>query len=205
MSEFLRVIMSNLKFKMATREAIRYLVDVAPTNPSLRTWLYEHKHSWVETWLIVNPHEIVRDAAQQLIQVLVPGATHIVDQKGVRIGVKMPDKLEEADVRVLHDLFRHLLSLLPAARRNTKGDQSLTTNKAPEDYPLGYWKLTQYFDLLKWCLRGPSEKLIVRFPPSPAHDTTRHTCANDWWSTVCGGLRRFCQCVHSTGQGADGV
>lgn len=160
MSEFLRVIMSNLKFKMATREAIRYLVDVAPTNPSLRTWLYEHKHSWVETWLIVNPHEIVRDAAQQLIQVLVPGATHIVDQKGVRIGVKMPDKLEEADVRVLHDLFRHLLSLLPAARRNTKGDQSLTTNKAPEDYPLGYWKLTQYFDLLKWCLRGPSEKLI---------------------------------------------
>jgi hypothetical protein len=188
MSEFLRVIMSNLKFKMATREAIRYLVDVAPTNPSLRTWLYEHKHSWVETWLIVNPHEIVRDAAQQLIQVLVPGATHIVDQKGVRIGVKMPDKLEEADVRVLHDLFRHLLSLLPAARRNTKGDQSLTTNKAPEDYPLGYWKLTQYFDLLKWCLRGPSEKLIVRVPPLPdrTHDThttndttrpaTRHSC-----------------------------
>ena len=85
-----------------------------------------------------------------------------------------------ARLRVLHDLFRHLLSLLPAARRNTKGDQSLTTNKAPEDYPLGYWKLTQYFDLLKWCLRGPSEKLIVRIPcPHTRHDQrhdTTHMC-----------------------------
>lgn len=114
--------MSNLKFKMATREAIRYLVEVTPKNPSVRTWLYEHKQHWIETWLIVNPHEQVREAAMHLIQVLVPGATPILDQKGDRIGVKMPEKLEDADVRILHDLFRHLLSLLPAARRNIKGD-----------------------------------------------------------------------------------
>lgn len=163
-NEFLRVIMTNLKFKMATREAIRYLVDVASKNTSVRTWLYEHKQLWMETWLVVNVNEQVREAAMQLVQVLVPGATPIIDQKGDRTGVKMSDKLEEADVRILHDLFRHLLSLLPAARRNTQGDQSLITGKmTPEEYPLGYWKLAQYFELLRWCVRGSAEKLIVRF------------------------------------------
>jgi len=123
MSELLRVIMSNLKFKMATREAIRYLVDVSLNNACVRTWLYEHKHNWVETWLIVNQNDHVRGAAMQLIQVLIPGATPITDQKGERIDIKMPDKVEEVNLPILHDLFRHLLSLLPAARRHTKGDQ----------------------------------------------------------------------------------
>jgi len=40
--------------------------------------------------------------------------------------------------------------------------QALTTGKMAEDFPAAYWKLTQYFDLLKWCVRGPAEKLIVR-------------------------------------------
>lgn len=198
MSELLKVIMSNLKFKMATREAIRYLVEVAPKNASVRTWLYEHKQHWVETWLIVNPHEQVREATMHLIQSLVPGATPILDQKGDRIGVKMPEKLEDGDVRILHDLFRHLLSLLPAARRNTKGDQSLTTGKAPEDFPLAYWKLVQYFELLRWCVRSTAEKLIVCILSASLNASMPCT---DFIHAVHRVLRRFCQRVHSTGQG----
>ncbi|KAL6057498.1 USP domain-containing protein [Balamuthia mandrillaris] len=153
LTSLLVVIKNNLKYKTATYYAVKYLADLVPHNALARDWMFRNKGSWVESWLMANSSDLTREAAESLVMGLVPEAAIRVDPKNPNREI-LPELTPDADSHLLA-VYQYLLSLLLTARRHVRGESTLITGKSPENFPTTYWKLTNYFKLLKWCARSP--------------------------------------------------
>jgi len=160
LAKYLIVIQGNQKYRAATREAIKFLVGLAPVLPPLRMWLHNHISQWLETWLLASIYAVVREEAESLVMSLAPSAnSRLVEEKKKANKDFVHEGVTEEDQAIVHEIFKKLLALLHSTRRYKAGDPSLIKGiKNAEDYPLGYWKLTGYFRLLTWCVQGTAEK-----------------------------------------------
>lgn len=153
LSTYLSVIQSNIKYRNATLYSIKYLLDILPSNPLIREWLFTHKE-WIEPWLMQNASEYIRSIACSLVQSLVPEYP-TMSLEGPQIVPKNLILSEETLARA-HSIYLHLLALLPSARHCWRFEIEPGKNSA--DYDVGHWKLVFYFRLLKWYARGTKEK-----------------------------------------------
>lgn len=175
LESLLRVIEANLKYRNATFHSVKYLMELSGKNLLVREWLFKSKEKWMEHYFLANASEAIRDMAAMLIQSLAPEYPALpADGPAPPAEFLVPISKDTMD-RV-HDIYRHLLSLLKTAR--TWWRTEVEPGKTTADYEIGWWRLVGYFRLLKWYSKGPEEKAI--FAEYFADFTNLLTLADSW-------------------------
>eukprot|EP01102_Stenamoeba_stenopodia_P022961 TRINITY_DN9765_c0_g1_i2.p1 TRINITY_DN9765_c0_g1~~TRINITY_DN9765_c0_g1_i2.p1 ORF type:complete len:1188 (+),score=227.80 TRINITY_DN9765_c0_g1_i2:326-3565(+) len=152
MELYLVVIADNLQFKNATYHSIKFLVDLSTKNADVRSWLFDNKPKFLDSWLLSSNAEAIRSVTEELVHTLIPEVPAVISLENEELII-----LQEGRQK-LQNLYQYLLSLLPRASCYSKGEIEPATKQGEET--IMQWKLTSYFRLLKWCVIGQLEKQI---------------------------------------------
>mmetsp|Transcript_12467 Transcript_12467/g.20271 ORF Transcript_12467/g.20271 Transcript_12467/m.20271 type:complete len:3278 (-) Transcript_12467:248-10081(-) len=172
--ERVMAVMVNNKFRSGglLLLCLRFLVTLTNEVPLARTWLFEQITKWLEPCLIVSNSDQVRESTEALVRALVPEA----GTQQLSIGApspRIPASASTADAHTdtvrtnLQLIFKHILELMPAARKHahlapydTNSHTTLYNDKLKDDFSSGGFKLVNYFRLLRYCLRTAEDKLL---------------------------------------------
>lgn len=161
LSSFVRVIDAILKLPFSSPPAIRFLANLAKINADVSNWLFVHRDTWMENWLIVSHIAEAREATEQLIMALAPtvvlASVQQQQQQQQQGGAGSNDVVEavagpsDKDRQRLLYIRSLLLQLMSTCL-------SYTSGIPPEDampeygYPSSFFHLSAYFRLLRWSI-----------------------------------------------------
>ncbi|CAH1793285.1 unnamed protein product [Owenia fusiformis] len=132
------------------QQCLEWLSNQVTRNKLVHNWVLKHMNVWVEQYLMANSNIRVRNAAGHLLVSLVP-CNHFRQVYRSTRSLPSPHKdmhMSPEALIILHEIYKHLLNLLPNAK--------LYVDTACH----GTMKLMPYFLLMMYCLVSKTEKLM---------------------------------------------
>lgn len=159
LTEFIKVIDGNLKYRNATAESLRFIARLlrdpkASVAQATQARMLQTTGEWLESWLLRHLSGLVRDAAALIVEALVPSMPSFDSIVISRAPLAMlPDDTTEDGALRQMQIHSLLLGLLPAAK--AAAPLANPAGKADEDVNQG-WNLVSWLRLLRTHLRTPA-------------------------------------------------